>query len=129
MFIFQDGTFDSLEPNQEDNQLSSIMKQKFLSRVEANELRLNQNVVYASRMYPCHICGRVSNRPSDLVKHLRVHTGERPFECQFCQMKFKSSSALYNHLRKKHGWSQSDKKDMKAQNLPDTASTTGSMEK
>nr|XP_061793999.1 zinc finger protein 831 isoform X2 [Nerophis lumbriciformis] len=47
----------------------------------------------------CPHCGRDCMKPSVLEKHLRCHTGERPFPCTVCGVSFKTQSNLYKHKR------------------------------
>lgn len=47
----------------------------------------------------CPHCGRDCLKPSVLEKHLRCHTGERPFPCTTCGISFKTQSNLYKHKR------------------------------
>ncbi|XP_060703151.1 transcription factor HIVEP3 [Hemiscyllium ocellatum] len=51
--------------------------------------------------YICHFCGRPCAKPSVLQKHIRSHTGERPYPCHSCGFSFKTKSNLYKH-RKSH---------------------------
>ncbi|XP_027028006.2 transcription factor HIVEP2 [Tachysurus fulvidraco] len=51
--------------------------------------------------YVCHYCGRACAKPSVLKKHIRSHTGERPYPCVPCGFSFKTKSNLYKH-RKSH---------------------------
>ncbi|XP_027703524.1 zinc finger protein 831 isoform X2 [Vombatus ursinus] len=49
--------------------------------------------------YLCRHCGRDCLKPSVLEKHIRSHTGERPFPCTTCGIAFKTQSNLYKHRR------------------------------
>ncbi|XP_056150407.1 transcription factor HIVEP2a [Lampris incognitus] len=51
--------------------------------------------------YICNYCGRACAKPSVLKKHIRSHTGERPYPCVPCGFSFKTKSNLYKH-RKSH---------------------------
>ncbi|XP_041950213.1 transcription factor HIVEP2a [Alosa sapidissima] len=51
--------------------------------------------------YVCNYCGRACAKPSVLKKHIRSHTGERPYPCGPCGFSFKTKSNLYKH-RKSH---------------------------
>lgn len=47
----------------------------------------------------CHVCGRHFNRSDMLARHIRVHTGHKPFECSTCGQSFSRSDHLNTHLR------------------------------
>ena len=52
--------------------------------------------------YSCHLCSYTSLDKSTLVRHLRTHNGERPFQCVICKYAFTTKANCERHVRKRH---------------------------
>lgn len=53
-------------------------------------------------VHKCQYCGYSCHALGDFRKHVRTHTGERPYKCPHCSTKFSDSSNLKRHVRKIH---------------------------
>ncbi|XP_036952371.1 transcriptional repressor CTCF-like isoform X1 [Acanthopagrus latus] len=54
------------------------------------------------RPHKCHLCGRAFRTVTLLRNHLNTHTGTRPHKCTDCDMAFVTSGELVRHRRYKH---------------------------
>lgn len=46
----------------------------------------------------CSVCGKAFAKTSDLLRHYRVHTGERPYTCARCNRTFPYKTSLKIHM-------------------------------
>lgn len=50
----------------------------------------------------CPVCARIFTNRSDLVRHTRIHTGEKPFTCPFCDYRSNQRPNVSRHIKIKH---------------------------
>ena len=51
------------------------------------------------RGHECDVCEKVFAKPSDLTRHMRTHTKEKPYECDVCEKRFTLAGNLQTHMR------------------------------
>lgn len=60
------------------------------------------NEVPKRKMHHCPYCSYSTSYSTGLRRHILVHTGEKPFGCQFCPHRFRQKVALRNHTISYH---------------------------
>ncbi|KAF7245242.1 hypothetical protein EYD10_08658 [Varanus komodoensis] len=69
----------------------------------SNTRSYNRNIDRSGFTYSCSHCGKTFQKPSQLTRHVRIHTGERPFKCSECGKAFNQKGALQTHMIKHTG--------------------------
>ena len=65
-----------------------------------NDKQSQPSKTSSNRRYSCPVCNKLlTGGPAEVKRHMRVHTGERPYQCPHCDKAFKKSSHLLYHKR------------------------------
>ncbi|KAI1721595.1 c2H2-type zinc-finger domain-containing protein [Ditylenchus destructor] len=102
-----DNTLDGLVAKRAE--LDPRLEKRYQTEGEAIELpddeaeikRLETDPDVSTRM--CSVCGYQGKWVSEMIRHKRVHTNERPFKCKYCNRTSKWKADLIRHVAKTHG--------------------------
>ena len=52
--------------------------------------------------HTCKICSYQTPRKSDIQKHVRIHTNDKPFSCNLCTYKSNFKNDVLRHVKSRH---------------------------
>lgn len=75
-----------------------------LSRPTPSQMmkRMRQRKAMSGQGHSCAVCGRWFAFNADMVRHHRIHTGEKPFKCPLCPYQGAQKGNLTVHMRSVH---------------------------
>ena len=74
----------------------------FLRSLKRHNLNHHIMVHTGERPFKCDYCPKRFNHASTVRRHIRTHTGEKPYKCSVCDFRCAQSTVLKTHARFKH---------------------------
>ncbi|CRK87337.1 CLUMA_CG001139, isoform A [Clunio marinus] len=92
-----------------------------------NHIRNHNNMRDSSddgSSFTCRICSKVLSSASSLDRHVLVHTGERPFNCKYCNLTFTTNGNMHRHMRTHKQPQQHDRESYESDGSTDSSGSS-----
>ncbi|XP_069461887.1 zinc finger protein 721-like [Ambystoma mexicanum] len=92
--IFQAHAEQIHNDTEADTEISLPTKEMHLERSNPSQ----NHRALSRKLHKCQQCEYGSSNTSNFKQHVRIHTGEKPFKCNFCKKVFRVASHLNRHM-------------------------------
>ncbi|XP_037936796.1 ras-responsive element-binding protein 1 [Teleopsis dalmanni] len=93
----------AIETEAEGNAMNGAEDEERRPSDEGSMPRTGKYPDYSNRKVICAFCVRRFWSTEDLRRHMRTHSGERPFQCEICLRKFTLKHSMLRHMKKHNG--------------------------
>ena len=97
--------FSVIEPSKKDDDSESKSGFVVLADRDPRTGRVKKHLVAVrihsdgSRVHLCNFCEKSYKKPSDLCRHLRVHSVEQRYQCRHCPRSYSNKPTMLAHMR------------------------------